>query len=118
MKELLAGQGVRLRIDDQRVLGESFPVRFEGHLTEVQEQAAKSLLAHDLGVFVAPPGVGKTVVGAYLAGRGAVLHPYARLHAIAPVFLGESAFAAAYAAGGSLSYQDAIAEARAWLEQS
>jgi len=32
--------------------------------------------------------------------------------------LGESAFAAAYAAGGSLSYQDAIAEARAWLEQS
>jgi len=31
--------------------------------------------------------------------------------------LGESAFAAAYAAGGSLSYQDAIAEARAWLEQ-
>ena len=67
LKELLAEQGVRLRIDDQRVLGESFPVRFEGHLTEVQEQAAKFLLAHELGVFVAPPGVGKTVVGAYLA---------------------------------------------------
>ena len=67
LKELLAGHGVRLRLDDQRVLGESFPVRFEGHLTEVQEQAAKSLLAHELGVFVAPPGVGKTVVGAYLA---------------------------------------------------
>lgn len=31
--------------------------------------------------------------GAYLAIRGIVLHPYARLHAIAPVFLGESAFA-------------------------
>jgi hypothetical protein len=36
-------------------------------LTEFQEQAAKSLLAHDLGVFVAPPGVGKTVVGTYVA---------------------------------------------------
>jgi hypothetical protein len=31
--------------------------------------------------------------GAYLAIRGVVLHPYARLHATAPVFLGESAFA-------------------------
>lgn len=31
--------------------------------------------------------------GAYLAARGIVLHPYARLHAIAPVFLGESGFA-------------------------
>jgi hypothetical protein len=31
--------------------------------------------------------------GAYLVVRGIVLHPYARLHAIAPVFLGESAFA-------------------------
>jgi hypothetical protein len=34
------------------------------------------------------------VIGAaYLVVRGIVLHPYARLHAIAPVFLGESAFA-------------------------
>src|SRR6266540_3739054 len=33
------------------------------------------------------------IAGAYLAVRGLVLHPYARLHAIAPVFLGESAFA-------------------------
>ena len=33
------------------------------------------------------------IAGVYLAVRGAVLHPYARLHAIAPVFLGESAFA-------------------------
>src|SRR3989441_367120 len=30
---------------------------------------------------------------AYIAVRGVVLHPYARLHATAPVFLGESAFA-------------------------
>jgi protein O-mannosyl-transferase len=30
--------------------------------------------------------------GAYLAVREVVLHPYARLHATAPVFLGESAF--------------------------
>src|SRR6267378_2605890 len=33
------------------------------------------------------------IAGAYLAVRGVVLHPYARLHATAPVFLGESTFA-------------------------
>ena len=67
LTDLLAEHGVGLRLDDQRFLGESLNVRFQGHLTDVQEQAAKSLLAHDLGVFVAPPGVGKTVVGTHLA---------------------------------------------------
>jgi protein O-mannosyl-transferase len=33
------------------------------------------------------------IAGAYLAVRGIVLSPYARLHAIAPVFLGETPFA-------------------------
>ena len=33
------------------------------------------------------------IAGAYLAVRGVVLHPYARLQVTAPVFLGESAFA-------------------------
>src|SRR2546422_3013389 len=67
LRDLLAEHGVGLRLDDQRLLGESLKVRFQGHLTGVLEQAAKSLLAHDFGVFVAPPGVGKTVVGTYLA---------------------------------------------------
>ncbi len=40
-------------------------------LVPVQEQAARALLSHDAGVFVAPPGVGRTVVGTYLvAARG------------------------------------------------
>ncbi len=33
------------------------------------------------------------IAGTYLAIRGVVLHPYARLHAIAPVLFGESGFA-------------------------
>jgi superfamily II DNA or RNA helicase len=45
--------------------------RFRGALTPVQEQAASALQAHDLGVFVAPPGVGKTVVGTYLVAERA-----------------------------------------------
>ncbi len=71
LTKLLEEHAVRLRLDDQRCLGEPLKVRFAGTLTTAQEQAVKSLLTEDLGVFVAPPGVGKTVVGAHLiAARG------------------------------------------------
>src|SRR3989304_1129753 len=35
------------------------------------ERAANALRGHDIGVFVAPPGVGKTVVGTYLVAERA-----------------------------------------------
>jgi superfamily II DNA or RNA helicase len=56
-----------LQIEDKRHVGESLPLKFDGKLTPVQEDAAKALLAEDMGVLVAPPGVGKTVVGIYVA---------------------------------------------------
>ncbi len=43
------------------------------------------------------------IAGAYLVVRGMVLHPYARLNAIAPVFLGESAFAGRLTAVAALA---------------
>jgi superfamily II DNA or RNA helicase len=68
---LLAEHGIALVTEDQRELGEDVGHRFHGELTAAQEKAARALLEHDLGVFVAPPGVGKTVVGTYLvAARG------------------------------------------------
>jgi superfamily II DNA or RNA helicase len=63
---VLREHGVRLMIEDRREGGERLDVTFRGRLTAVQEQAAAALRAHDLGVFVAPPGTGKTVVGAWL----------------------------------------------------
>jgi superfamily II DNA or RNA helicase len=60
-----------LRLEDQRVDGRPVDVRFDGRLTTVQNEGAGALLAHDIGVLVAPPGSGKTVVGAHLvAARG------------------------------------------------
>ena len=66
LETLLRGAKSTLALDDQRQAGEPLDLRFQGKLTPVQEQATQALLAHDAGVFVAPPGVGKTVVGTYL----------------------------------------------------
>jgi superfamily II DNA or RNA helicase len=66
LDDLLRGHGVALDVHDQRVRGTAIELRFHGALTAVQEQAVQALLAHDTGVFVAPPGVGKTVIGTYL----------------------------------------------------
>jgi superfamily II DNA or RNA helicase len=71
VEELLREHGVALDVEDRREGGEPVRFRFRGSLTRVQEQATRALLAHEIGTLVAPPGVGKTVVGTYLvAERG------------------------------------------------
>lgn len=71
LADLLGESGVNLLIEEKRNEGEPVKFRFHGRLTAMQQEAAKGLLSHDNGVFVAPPGAGKTVVGAYLtAARG------------------------------------------------
>ena len=66
LEALLRGYGVTLKVEDERAAGEPLGFRFQGKLTSVQQKAVEALLGHDIGVFVAPPGVGKTVVGTYL----------------------------------------------------
>ncbi len=66
LEELLRMHGIACDVADERAPGAPLDVRFRGTLTPVQESAARALLAHDTGVFVAPPGVGKTVIGTYL----------------------------------------------------
>jgi superfamily II DNA or RNA helicase len=63
---MLQEYGIRLEVIDEREPGTSVDFGFQGTLTPLQEQAVKALLAHDTGVFVAPPGIGKTVVGTFL----------------------------------------------------
>ena len=66
LEVLLRVHGVSLKVEDERVTGDPLGFRFQGRLTPVQQKAVDALLEHDIGVFVAPPGVGKTVVGTYL----------------------------------------------------
>jgi superfamily II DNA or RNA helicase len=66
LEQILQEHGSALRIEDQRCDGKPLDVTFDGRLTSIQKKAARALLREDIGVLVAPPGVGKTVIGTYL----------------------------------------------------
>ncbi len=71
MEELLRGHGIALDVRDERTLGGALDLTFRGELTPAQGLATRTMLADDVGVLVAPPGTGKTVIGAHLiAARG------------------------------------------------
>jgi superfamily II DNA or RNA helicase len=70
-RKLLDEHGVTLAVDDQRHEGAPLELKFKGQLTAVQKEMAQALLGHDTGVFVAPPGIGKTVLGTYLVAQRA-----------------------------------------------
>jgi superfamily II DNA or RNA helicase len=63
VEELFRQLGSTLNLIDERASGTPLDLTFRGTLTSVQTQAAESLLKHDMGVLVAPPGFGKTVLG-------------------------------------------------------
>lgn len=71
VETLLSQHNVTLRVDDKRHVGSSFQIAFSGELTPVQKEAARALLKHDDGIFVAPPGIGKTVLGTHLISQRA-----------------------------------------------
>ncbi len=66
LKVLLSENDIYLDIEDKRFEGDRIDVEFSGELTDVQEKALNELTKHDFGVLVAPPGIGKTVMGIHL----------------------------------------------------
>ncbi|MDP2321193.1 MAG: DEAD/DEAH box helicase family protein [Acidobacteriota bacterium] len=71
LRALFSANGIAIDLEDKRGAGEALDAAFRGELSDLQHRAADALLAHDIGVFVAPPGSGKTVVGAYLVAKRA-----------------------------------------------
>lgn len=68
-RDVLARAGVELAIDDERVDGSRLDVRFTGKLGVGQRQAVAAVEQHEIGVLVAPPGAGKTVMATELIAR-------------------------------------------------
>jgi len=69
---LLSAWGADSTVEDQRVSGEPLPVAFRGELTNLQTQAVAAVAPHDIGIIVAPPGSGKTVMAASMIARRGV----------------------------------------------
>ena len=61
--------GSELICADRRNVPEKIALEFRGTLRPEQDAAMKTVLAHDLGMLVAPPGAGKTVMGCYAAAQ-------------------------------------------------
>ncbi len=62
---LLDRYGVKVDIKDKRTTGKKTNFRFFGELSKEQELASRRVLKNETGVFVAPPGMGKTVIAIY-----------------------------------------------------
>jgi superfamily II DNA or RNA helicase len=66
LKEIAAEAGAELFLTDQRPVPERLSLKFLGSLTHEQMDAVRATLSGDMGVLVAPPGAGKTVMGCYV----------------------------------------------------
>ena len=66
LSAMFKDMGIEAVVDDKRNPGQPLDMTFHGDLLAEQEDAVAALLTSDVGVLSAPPGFGKTVVGARL----------------------------------------------------
>ena len=69
LTDLAQERGFACSFDDKRNNGNPIKAEFSGALRDRQQKAADALLRHEDGILMAPPGFGKTVIGAYIIGN-------------------------------------------------
>ena len=69
IRQVAQDAGSELVTTDQQSTHQTLSLQFKGSLTSAQEKAVQKLLAHQMGVLVAPPGAGKTVMGCYIIAK-------------------------------------------------
>ena len=72
VRELLSDLSIDVVTRDERNAGRPLDVKFHGELRPEQANAARDLLAHDIGVLSATTAFGKTVVASWLIAERAV----------------------------------------------
>ncbi len=70
--DLFKKAGGKLLIEDRRPLNHDHAFSFNGILTNTQQDAVTTILAHDDGILCAPPGAGKTVMGCAIIAKRSV----------------------------------------------
>jgi hypothetical protein len=65
LRQIAQAVGSDLHLTDQRLAPEKLSLEFFGSLTPPQERAVEASLSYDMGVLIAPPGAGKTVMGCF-----------------------------------------------------
>lgn len=66
LRKLIENAGSRIEIEDERTSGSPHAYSFSATLRPEQVAALAAIKLHDLGVLVAPPGTGKTVIACAL----------------------------------------------------
>ena len=66
LSSLCSQYGIKINVKDERITGSHIDLKFNGKLEKEQEDAARIMLEHDIGILVAPPGAGKTVLAIHL----------------------------------------------------
>ena len=69
---LIGEAGSKIEIDDQRTTGDTLDLTTAFELRPQQQEAADAVLPHELGLLVAPPGSGKTVMACAVIARRAI----------------------------------------------
>jgi superfamily II DNA or RNA helicase len=69
VSSLLNEYGIKLDMKDERTMGRKAKFKFYGELDKEQKVASRKILKNEIGVFVAPPGTGKTIIAIHAIAR-------------------------------------------------